>query len=244
MQATPRKKIMFLGIVALLATQVVHAQFPATLLRRGDSLFAKQDYPAATRVYEIAASHRDVHPGLFLKLAFLKQRQRQDAQALYYLNRYYERNPSVAVLRKMSDLAETHGWTGYELNDLNLLVLLYKQYGTYLIALLLALAGYVFGVLFIKRIRHQYILSRHKLIFLFYLSGVGILINLPENYAVAIVRSPQALLRTDASAGAPIADAVGRGNRLSVLGNNDIWLRVLWNNQLSYVRQTDVWLVR
>ncbi len=235
---------MFLVVWLAIVPQVLAAQRPAASQRVADSLFARHAYARATQAYEQAiGKQKDVNPAVFLKLAYLKERQHRDAEALYFLNRYYERNPSVAVLRKMNALAETHEWAGYELNDLNLLVLLYKQYGKYLVALLLGLAGYITLILFVKRIRHQYILPRHKLIFLLYLLGVVILVNLPENYTVAIVRSPEALLRADPSAGAPVSDAVGRGNRLSVLGTSDIWLWVVWNNQFSYVRQTDVWLV-
>lgn len=244
MQAFCRKKVMFLWLGWAIAAQAAVAQTPAQLLRQADSLFAKNQVEQARLAYEkIAVVERRVHPVMYLKLAELHEQQDHDADALHYLNRYYEVRPSADVLRKMSDLAAQHDWVGYELNDFNLLVLLYKQYGHYLVGVMLALAAYVFGVLLIKKIKHQYILPRHLVLFLLYLLGVGILVNLPENYAVAIVRAPRAILRVDPSAAAPVADAVAKGNRLNVLGNNDVWLRVVWNNQLTYVRQSDVWLV-
>jgi len=228
----------------MLVVQAAVAQMPDALLHRADSLFAKNRLESARQTYEkIASARSPVNPVVYVKLAELHERQNQDADALHYLNRYYELRPSVDVLRKMSDLADKHDWVGYELNDFNLLVLLYKQYGHYLVLLLLTLGGYVFAVLLIKKFKHQYILPRHLVLFLLYLLGVGILVNLPENYAVAIVRAPYAILRVDPSAAAPVADAVGQGNRLNVLGNDDVWLRVVWNNQFTYVRQSDVWLV-
>lgn len=235
---------MFCGVLVALWLQAAVAQTPEQRLRRADSLYALNRLEPARLAYETIASADDfVNPVVYLKLAELHERRNQDAEALHYLNRYYEVRPSADVLRKMSDLAEKHAWVGYELNDFNLLVLLYKQYGHYLVGVLLALAAYVFGVLLVKKIKHQYILPRHLVLFLLYLLGVGILVNLPENYAVAIVRAPNAVLRVDPSAAAPVVDAVGKGNRLSVLGNDDVWLRVVWNNQFTYVRQRDVWLV-
>lgn len=235
---------MFWGLAWALGLQAVGAQTPEYLLHRADSLFAQNRVEAARLLYEQLVRQRDQsHPTVFLKLAQLHELEHRDAEALHYLNRYYEVRPSADVLRKMSELADEHDWIGYELNDFNLLVLLYKQYGHYLVGVMLALAAYVFGVLLIKKFKHQYILPRHLVLFLLYLLGVGILVNLPENYAVAIVRSPKAMLRVDPSAAAPVADAVGKGNRLNVLGNDDVWLRVVWNNQFTYVRQSDVWLV-
>lgn len=244
MQAFCRKKIMFWGLAWAMGVQAVVAQTTFQLLREADSLFAQNRGEAARLKYEqLVRQPGQTQPTVFLKLAQLYERQNRDADALHHLNRYYELRPSAEVLRKMSELADEHDWVGYELNDFNLLVLLYKQYGHYLVGVMLALAAYVFSVLLIKKFKHQYILPRHLVLFLLYLLGVGILVNLPENYAVAIVRSPTAILRIEPSAAAAVADAVGMGNRLNVLGNDDVWLRVVWNNQLSYVRQSDVWLV-
>ncbi len=227
-----------------MAGQTAVAQVADQLSRQADSLFAQRAYEKAIALYvRIETTRREVHPEQLLKTANALERMGRDLDALRYLNRYYERRPSEAILRKMNTLAEKHDWQGFEFNDLNLLVLLYKQYGPYLIGLMLGLGIYVFWVLAVKKTRHQYILPRHKIVFVVYLLGISILINLPDGYAVAIVQAPRALLREDPSAGAPIADAIGRGNRLSVLGNNDIWLRVVWNNRLIYIRRTDVWLI-
>lgn len=244
MQASSRKKMVLLWLGWAFLVQSAGALPPVQWLPRADSLYARNRFEQARQAYETALLRgQDSNPIVFLKLAELYERQHRDADALHCLNRYYEVRPSTAVLQKMNQLAAEHDWVGYELSDFNLLVLLYKQYGDYLIGVMLALAAYVFVVLLLKKYKHQYILPRHKLIFLLYLSGMGILVNLPENYAVAIVRAPKAVLRTDPSAAAPVADAVGLGNRLNVLGNDDVWLRVVWDNQFTYVRQSDVWLV-
>ncbi|MCY7351419.1 MAG: hypothetical protein LH606_12260 [Cytophagaceae bacterium] len=244
MQTHFRKKSIFLILLVTALIQNSVAQSIINPFQLGDSLFAAGQYKQALDNFEknLAIDPRPA-PVVYLKLAYLHEQLKQDAAALYYLNRYFEHDPSERVLRKMNELATVHDWTGYELNDFNLLVLLYKQFGPYLVGVLLLLGAYVFVVLLMKKLKHQYILPRHKIVFLFYLLGVGVLINLPENYRVAIVRSPQILLRTDPSAAAPIADAIERGNRLSVLGSYDIWLRVVWNNRFAYVRQSDVWLV-
>lgn len=245
MQAISQKIIMFLVVSLLPAGQAVVGQRPVVSSRQADSLFAQRAYIKAIASYSrIETNERDIHPDQFLKMAYALERTGRDLDALRYLNRYYERHPSEAILRKMTTLAEKHGWQGFEYNDLNLLVLLYKQYGPYLIGFMLGLGSYVFWVLAVKKTRHQYILPRHKVVFVVYLLGISVLINLPDGYAVAIVQAPRAILREDPSAGAPIADAVGRGNRLSVLGNNDIWLRVVWNNRLTYIRRKDVWLIK
>ena len=44
-------------------------------------------------------------------------------------------------------------------------------------------------------------------------------------------------------AAAPVAEVIGQGHRLNILGNRDIYLRILWHNELYYVRRDNVRLI-
>jgi len=76
-----------------------------------------------------------------------------------------------------------------------------------------------------------------------YLFGVGLLLNLPDNYHQGIINHDGVLLRLEPSSAAPIAVRIDKGNRLNVLGGNDIWKRVIWNEKFLYLKESDIWLV-
>ncbi|MFN8355920.1 MAG: SH3 domain-containing protein [Spirosomataceae bacterium] len=176
-------------------------------------------------------------------MASIYEQQNDVSKELYYLNLAYEKQPNETILKRMSQLATDHGLKGYELNDLNFFVMLYKEYAHYLFALLVLLGAYIFGVLLYKRLRNEFIPFKQKLGLLLFLTGSGLLINLPDSYQSAIVNQDKVFLRNDPSAAAPVLDIIDRGHRLNVLSSDDIWYRVLWDNQLMYIRKQNVWVV-
>ncbi|PMD99072.1 hypothetical protein BWI97_01265 [Siphonobacter sp. BAB-5405] len=241
-----RLKNLQLSIFFFFASlQLSAAQNVAPRLIHADSLFEIHSFRKATRAYEqILKTSPRISPAIYLKLAYLYEQKKDWLQVQYYLNLYYEQIPDERVLRKMNEIARDQGWKGYELDDFNLLILLFKQYSGYLIGLFLVIGVYVFAVLLSKRVKHQYIPFRHKMIFFFYWAGVALLVNLPGRYRQAIIRKEGSILRSDPSAAAPPTEIVKEGHRLKVVGKSDIWYQVLWENQLVYVKSSDVWIVR
>lgn len=239
------KILQFLYLFFVLGSGIAVAQNVTAKIQQADSLFKIHNYPRATTAYEEALqlSHR-TSPAIFLKLAYLYEQKKDWLHVQYYLNLYYEQIPDERVLRKMNEIARDQGWKGYELDDFNLLVLLFKQYSGYLIGLLLMLGLYVFLILIVKRFKHQYIPFRHKALFFLYWLGVTLLVNLPGRYRQVIIRKQNSILRSDPSAAASPTEIVKEGHRLKVVGKSDIWYQVLWGNQLVYVKSADVWIVR
>ncbi|MDQ1089048.1 MULTISPECIES: SH3 domain-containing protein [unclassified Siphonobacter] len=221
------------------------AQNVTAKIQQADSLFKIHNFSKATLAYEdvLKVSNR-ISPAIFLKLAYLYEQKKDWLHVQYYLNLYYEQIPDERVLRKMNEIARDQGWKGYELDDFNLLVLLFKQYSGYLIGLLLSVGLYVFIILLIKRIKHQYIAFRYKALFFLYWLAITLLVNLPGRYRQVIIRKQNSILRSDPSAAAPPTEMVKEGHRLKVVGKSDIWYQVLWENQLVYVKSADVWIVR
>jgi len=213
-------------------------------LRQADSLFAAGNYTNAGRIFEqyIRKGYVPTDP-MLLKLAYVWEKQGDTAQMLYYLQRYFDRRPNEAVLKKMNSVASEHNLRGYETDDLNYFYLFYKQYGLYVNLMLLLLGAYASGIFWIKYRRQEPIRRRHKLVVLLYLVGLLMLVNLPEGYQSGIVNRDQVLLRRDPSAAAPVADVIGRGHKVNIMGSQDVWLRVFWNNGLYYVRRDNVWVI-
>ena len=212
-------------------------------LRRADTLFAAGRQTDAATMYEkVVANGYPTTDAMLLKLAAAYERQADWPRLLYYLQVYFDRHPDEAVLRKMNDIARANNLGGYETDDLNYFYLFYKQYSIYLLLFLLIPAVYGFGVLLVKRVRKQPIPGRQKWVMLFYLIGILLFANLP-GVRSGITSRDRVLLRTDPSAAAPVAEVIGRGHKLNILGSRDIYIRVLWRNELYYVRRDNVWII-
>ncbi|WP_266365979.1 SH3 domain-containing protein [Tellurirhabdus rosea] len=244
MQALFGKKSAFFSFILLWLTQFAVAQRPEDLLKKADSLFRLGEYRQAGRLY--AQYEQKGFPPtdpLLLKQAFIFEKQQDVPRQLFYLQRYFDRLPNEAVLRKMNEVALENNLSGYEADDLNYFYLFYKQYSSYFIILLLVLGFYVFGVFWTKYRRQETIRREHKWIVFFYLIGLLMLVNLPERYQSGIINRNAVYLRQQPSAAAPVVGVIGKGNKVNILGGQDVWLRVYWNNGLYYVRQDAVWRV-
>lgn len=217
---------------------------PADPLRRADSLFAAGDQADAARLYEtaLADGHTATDP-MLLKLASAYEQQNDVPRLLYYLQVYFDRHPDDAVLRKMNEVARANNLNGYETDDLNYFYLFYRKYSLYILLFLLIPAGYVFSVLMVKLARRQSIPRPRKWTMLLYLMMLLLFVNLPEGVQSGIISRDRVLLRTDPSAAAPVVEVIGRGHKVNILGNKDIYLRVLWHNELYYVRRDNVWII-
>jgi len=241
MQALRLKKSLFTALLAL--SSLVQAA-PDRTLHQADSLFAAGAQADAALLYEsVIAEGHSATDAMLLKLASAYEQQNDIPRLLYYLQVYFDRHPDEAVLRKMNDIARASNLSGYETDDLNYFYLFYKQYGIYLLLFLLIPAGYVFTVLVVKLLRKETIPRRQKWVMLIYLIMLLIFVNLPEGVQSGITSHERVLIRTEPSSAAPVAEIIGRGNKVNILGSQDIWLRVLWHNQLVYIRRDNVWVI-
>lgn len=233
------------GVLVGLVSVTACAQTALTdSIRRADSLFAQGDQRNAARLYEMAlADGHTATDAMLLKLASAYEQQNDVPRQLYYLDVYFERHPDDAVLRRMNEIARSNNLSGYETDDLNYFYLFYRKYGIYFLLFLMIPAGYVFTVLLLKLLRKEAIPRRQKWIVFVYLIMLLIFTNLPEGVQSGITSQDRVLLRTDPSAAAPIVDVIGRGHKVNILGTKDIYLRVLWHNELYFIRRDNVWII-
>jgi tetratricopeptide (TPR) repeat protein len=247
MQGIVGKIFIFLGIwvgSGCLSGTLAQTTVSANQLSRADSLFRQGKWTEATTIYELAmATGKPATDPMLLKLARAYEQQGDVAKLLYFLQVYFKRHPDETVLRKMNDIARANSLSGYETSDLNYFYLFYRQYGVYLLLILLLLGGYVFGVLLIKTIRRDYVSNRLKTLILLYLVVLLIFVNLPEGYESGITNTSPVLLRSEPSAAAPVALTLGRGHKVNILSSTDIWWRVYYNNSLYYVRKGTLWII-
>ena len=244
MQAYYLKKIIFFFILNLTFLQLANSQSDVEVLKRADSLYKAENFSVAELYYEQKLQKlKNPSNVIFLKLAFIKEKKGDYLKSMYYLNKAYELSPSEKILAKLNEMATIHELKGYELSDFNFLILFYKQYSGFLVALLLVLGIYIFVILFIKKYKNNYTVFNQKVFLIVYLFGVCLLLNLPDKYHQGIINHDGVLLRSQPSSAAPVEVRIDKGNRLNVLGGNDIWQRVIWNDKFLYLKESDIWLV-
>ncbi|GAB3278617.1 hypothetical protein GCM10027347_53110 [Larkinella harenae] len=238
------KLLYFFSLLAFFGGADAVAKQATITLYQADSLFAAGRYLDAVDAYEkyLNLAHKPTDP-MLLKLAYGWEKQGDVAKMLYYLQVYFDRRPDEAVLKKMHDVASQNNLRGYETDDLNYFYLFYKQYGLYITLALVLLGTYAFGIFWMKYRNREPARRRHKLIVLAYLTGLLLMVNLPEGYQSGIINRDRVLLRRDPSAAAPVADVISRGHKINILGSQDIWLHVFWNDGLYYVRKDNVWVI-
>lgn len=224
--------------------QLAYSQSNVEPLKKADSLYKSENFNASELIFEKTLPQIERPSNtIFLKLAAIKEQKGDFLKTLYYLNKAFEKKPNERILTKLNNIALQHDLKGYELSDFNFLILFYKQYSGFLVALMLSLGIYIFVVLFIKKYNKSYIPMNQKVFLFIYLIGIAVLLNLPEKYHQGIINRDGVLLRTEPSAGAQVVESIGKGNRLNVIGGNDIWKRVYWNEQFLYIKENDVWMV-
>ncbi len=244
MQAYYLKKIIFFLFLYLSFVQLAKSQSDVGIIKRADSLYRNENFSAAELFYEknLEKNKKTSHV-LYLKLALIKERKGDYLKSIYYLNKAYELTPNEKILAKLNEIASVHELKGYELSDFNFLILFYKQYSGFLVALLLILGIYIFVILFIKKYKNNLIPFNQKIFLVIYLLGIGLLLNLPDKYHQGIINQDGVLLRSEPSSAAPITERINKGHRLNVLGGTDIWRRVIWKDEFLYLKESDIWLV-
>lgn len=244
MQVNLLKKVIFFFLISVLSVQLANSQSNARAFNTADSLFKLTDYYSAEQLYnQLLPTLEKPSEIIFLKLAKINETKGDYLKTLLYLNKAYEQQPDPKILSKLNDIGKEYNLKGYELNDFNFLILFYKQYSGFLIAFMLVMAIYIFWVLIQKRYKNQYIPTNQKVFLSLYLIGIAILLNLPDKYHQAIINTDNVLLRSEPSGGAEVVESIAKGHRLNIIGGNDIWRRVYWNDRILYVKQSDVWQV-
>ncbi|MCF2490792.1 SH3 domain-containing protein [Dyadobacter sp. CY347] len=242
MQALSKKYLfiwIFLGTV--LAPETAFSANKKEL-KTADSLFAMARYPESLVLYKKNFSEDEKNnQSLLLKLAFLAEKTNNYTDCLFYLSKLALTNPSRRLFEKMDKLAAEQNLTGYEFDDYNYFIIFYRRYGDYIPILLLTLGTYIVVIMVTKVRRGEPILQIHKISIVVYLLVLLGILNVPSLYRTCIIVNENTFLRDEPSSAAPVIDRVGKGHKLTIVGSVDHWNRVIWNNQIVYIRKSDLW---
>ncbi|MBD2721940.1 hypothetical protein [Hymenobacter armeniacus] len=208
-------------------------------LRRADSLFAAGRFEAAASGYHHQVwRQRQVSPELLLKLAYAQQQLGHYPAALLYLSMAQARQPRVRTWRQMAALAAQHRLVGYPATwQQELRVQAHRYYYPGLQALL---GGAIVGAVWLLWRRAG------RTAWLGYAAYVALLaayLQWLRPAPTGLVARAGAALMAGPSAGAAWLSTAATGDRLPVLGRQDIWYRVEWQRKVAFVRAADLLVV-
>ncbi len=210
-------------------------------LHRADSLFAAGHYAAAAPLYQaVVGGQRLASPRLLLRLAYARQQQGRTAAALLALSQAQAQKPRLRTWQHMAALAARQHLVGYPSTwQQELRVRAQAYYYPGLQGLLLAAVAGT-GVLLLRRrptppAAWAWLAT--------YLGLIGLYLHVLRPAPTALLVRPGAALMAGPSAGAAWLNTATVGDRLLVLGQQDIWYQVEWQERIGFVRKADLLVI-
>jgi len=239
MQRRFLKNILFVAGTIFLLHFSAFSQSSSFRLRQADSLFHAKQYTQSLELFQTMFEQHQYTPAMLLKMAFIEEGLGETGNALYHLNLYYIVSKDEAALQKMEDLAAKYNLTGYDRADLSWFFSLYHDYHT---AITVGLGTLLFllaclGIYLRTKGRRQIALA---IIITLYGALLAVHINKGAQLNTAIVANPRTIAMTGPSAGAPVAGTLAAGHRVEVIGRNDVWLKILWQGRVLFVKDGSV----
>lgn len=178
---------------------------------------------------------RQVSPALLLKIAYAQQQLGHYPAALLYLSLAQARQPRVSTWRQLATLAAQHRLVGYPTTwQQELRVQAQRYYYPGLQALLGAAIVAAVWLLWRRGPREAWVG------YAAYVGVVGAYLHYLHPQPTGLVARPGAALMAGPGAGAAWLSTAALGDRLPVLGRQDIWYRVQWQQRVAFVREADL----
>lgn len=210
-------------------------------LRQADLAFEKGDYAAAAPRYRAQIwQQQQISPRLLLRMAYAQHQLGHYAAELLYLNLAQARQPRLSTWRQLVAVAQRQQLVGYPSTwqqELRVQALRYYYPG---LQGLLTGAVVAAMLLLLRRGRSG---RGTWLAYGAYLLGTGAYLVLLRPEPVGVVTRAGSALMAGPGAGATWLSTAAPGDRLPVLGHDDIWLRVRWQERVAYLRATDALVV-
>jgi hypothetical protein len=206
-----------------------------------DSLFEQGQFKTVLPLYRAQIwQQRKVSARLLLRLAYAEHQQMHYAAEILYLNMALVRQPRLSTWRQLASLAQRQRLVGYPTTwQQEIRVQIQRYYYPILQGLLSVAVLLAVGLMLRRRRTSQGI----WLFYSVYLVGTIAYLYLLRPWSTSIVARPGVALMAGPGAGAAWLSTAAPGDRLPVLGRQDIWLRVRWQQRVAYVRADDTFVI-
>mgnify|MGYP000120842461 CR=1 FL=1 len=220
--------VLFLGILP-----ATYAQ--NELLDMGDSLFSNQKYTEAFELYDSVFVQGQASPSMLMKMAFIKEGLGDYANALYYLNLYYDRSSDKAAAEKMRELAEENSLRGYEYSDFKFVSAFIRQYKIYIVGGLILFSIFLlfYGMRKFKRKEKPMVSLGLQVV------TIALIVVLSNELFLkqkAIITTDYAFLMEGPSAGSEPINVVTKGNKVILVSSDEVWSAINWSGKTVFVR--------
>ncbi|HBH23438.1 MAG TPA: hypothetical protein DDY13_08445 [Cytophagales bacterium] len=210
-----------------------------------DSLFQARKYTQSFDLYhDILHKHSAYSPAMLIKMAFIKEGLSDYPSALYYLNLYYQVSAQKKVLEKMEKLAETHGLSGYNYDDLEYFQFVYKKNKWIIVTALAAIALGLMVWTIIEKRKTQKVNGSLSIFVVVFLTLAFVMLNFSPQKPKGIIQSPVTHIMEGPSIGAEVIDVIKGGHRVNINDRKDIWVEIEWKNNRAYVHKNHLKEVR
>lgn len=224
----------------LLTSQGAISQGNEELLQKADSLFEQNLYTQSLTVYNQLYEDQNAYtPQMLLKMAYILEGLGEHSKALYYLNTYYDKTLDKAVLTKMEELASQHKLSGYQITDTDLLLGYYYKYLPILVFMGLALCMGLCLIVISNKKKGKKTLPPSIALFIALLL-LAYMNNADGKHKSGIVSNHATYLRTAPSSASGVIDVIGAGHKVSIIGDEDVWVKIMWDGAPAYVRKNQL----
>ena len=234
------KFVLSVGLFVLFSCAIM-AKNPSEVLKSADSLFKEKKYTEALSVYQNVFDMGVESPSMLLKMAFITEALNNHASALYYLNHYYLKTTDRSALAKMEEVANKHHLMGYDSSDKDLFLTWYYRYYDQLVWSVLGIVFLLFLIIirdtFIKKEKVPY---TKGIVMIFFTASLFYLVNFGLSYNKGIIVNPATYIMNGPGAGSGVMDISDNGHRVSILGKEDVWLKIEWKKDVGYIKKRSI----
>ena len=239
MQWGLRKNIPIIFGVLLLFAAPVYSQISAHRLQQADSLFNAKQYTHSLGHYKEIFDKNEFTPAMLLKMAYVEEGLGHIGEALYYLNLYQLATHDETVLEKMDQLSEKYQLEGYQVDETEQALTFYRKYTDYISLVIMAIMLFLFSMaVFVLRMKHSPVPVLITLIVITVLFGIHVNASQPEEKG--IVTGTQTYLMAGPAGAAPVVAVLQGGHRFTILGKQDVWIRIRWKGKDAFIRENYV----
>ena len=236
MQSWVLKIVGKIVILLFLSAPVVYGQVSGHRLKQADSLFLEKKYTQSMEHYQTILTQNEYTPAMLLKMAYIQEGLNRVGQALYYLNLYYLASNDKTVLDKMEELASRYNLEGYENSDADRVLTFYHDFHFYITLAVAAIVIFFVALAFSSKRKGQRPIAS-GIITMIMLLVLFVHVNQGEKLSTGIIGSSNTFLMEGPSPGASVVEILDEGHRVEVVGKKDVWVQVLWNGEIAYVRE-------
>ena len=205
-------------------------------LKTADSLFITKRYTQSLEHYNEILKQKQYSPAMLLKMAFIQEGLNNIGQAMYYLNLYFLITRDESVQEKMESLATKYNLEGYKTTDTDWFLSFYYNHYRKITLALAALAIFMLSLIFHTRIKLHKRPLASGIIAIILVIVFFVHLNFGDRISTGIITNAKTYVMNGPSAAASVVEIIKDGHRVEVVGKKDIWLKIMWNDEIAYIR--------